>query len=200
MIVGLTGGIGTGKSTAAQFFKDLGITVVDADQVARDVVEPGTEALHQIATRFGDSVITNGHLDRKQLRQVIFSDSAAKTWLEQLLHPLIRKEMMSQLEAAQSPYAILEAPLLFENKLEQRCHRTILVDIPEQLQIERASSRDQTSSEEIQQIIELQMPREAKKQKADYVLDNSGTSEDLNNQILRLDQILRLLAANAEFV
>lgn len=200
MIVGLTGGIGSGKSTVSELFQNLGIVVVDADQVARDVVKPGTRALAEIQKHFGDEVTVGGELNRAALRQIIFSDATAQKWLEDLLHPLIRIETLKRLKAADSPYAILEAPLLFENDLDQTCHRTILVDIPEDEQRRRASQRDNRTEAEIQKIIDIQMPRADKRKRADYTLDNSLTVEDLKPQVLRLDQILRLMAANPELL
>lgn len=200
MIVGLTGGIGSGKSTAARFFTELGIEVVDADQVARDVVLPGTPALKAIQSHFGDDVVEHGQLNRAALRHIVFNDPEAKQWLEALLHPLIRETMLSQLSDAESPYAILEAPLLFENHIDEQCQRSILVDVPEAIQRQRASQRDERSESDIQRIIDLQMPREDKIVRADYLLDNSQSEEELKNQILRLDQVLRLLAANSEFL
>ncbi|EAR07405.1 dephospho-CoA kinase [Reinekea blandensis] len=200
MIVGLTGGIGCGKSTASALFQELGIVVVDADQVNRDIVQPGTPALTAIHEHFGDDVLQSGELDRRALRNIIFNNPVEQKWLEALLHPLIREEMFSRLNTATSVYALLEAPLLFENDLDKKCHRSILVDLPEDMQLSRASSRDGATSDDIQRIINTQMPRQEKIQRADYILDNSLSVDDLKNQVLRLDQVLRLMAENAEFL
>ncbi len=199
MIVGLTGGIGSGKSKAAAFFREQGITVVDADQVARDVVEPGTQTLSAIEEHFGPSILDQGCLNRTKLKEIIFNTPSEKVWLEDLLHPVIREEMFRQLKNATSPYAILEAPLLFENGLENYCQRTIVVDIPIGLQVERTKKRDQSSSDLIHSIIESQMSREDRINKADYIVDNSGDLDSLKAQVLRLDQILKLLAQNQDF-
>ncbi|WP_196157057.1 dephospho-CoA kinase [Reinekea sp. G2M2-21] len=200
MIVGLTGGIGCGKSTVARFFAELGITVVDADQVARDVVSPGTDALKSIKQHFGSQVIKEDQsLNRPQLRQLIFDNHDDKTWLENLLHPIIRKQMLTELDESKSIYSILEAPLLFENHLEAYCAKTVLVDVPVDLQIQRATQRDNADASTIQTIVDAQLPRSAKLEKADYVIDNSGDYNNAKMQVMRLDQILRLLAATEDF-
>ncbi|MEJ2042376.1 MAG: dephospho-CoA kinase [Reinekea sp.] len=200
MIVGLTGGIGSGKSSAADVFKDLGIDVVNADQIAREVVKPGTEALLTIRRHFGDQVLSGDELDRARLREIIFQSPSEKAWLESLLHPIIRKEMLARLAVTTSPYAILEAPLLFENNLEEFCHRTILIDVSVPVQIKRTATRDNTSDEKVKAIIQSQMPREEKLRKADYIVNNEEDRDALKAQVLRLDQILRLMAANSEFL
>ena len=200
MIVGLTGGIGCGKSTVARFFSELGITVVDADQVARDVVLPGTDTLRAIEEHFGSQVIKEDQsLNRPQLRQLIFNNPDDKIWLENLLHPIIRKQMLAELDESKSIYSILEAPLLFENHLEAHCVKTVLVDVPVELQIRRATQRDNADANAIQAIMDAQLPRSAKLEKADYVIDNSGNHDNTKMQVMRLDQILRLLAATEDF-
>lgn len=199
MIVGLTGGIGSGKSTAADIFKKIGITVVDADAVARDVVAPGSSALRAIVSRFGADVLDDESLNRSKLRDIIFKDREQKAWLESLLHPLIRESMFKQLSVAQGPYKILEAPLLFENNLHKACVKSILVDVPRDIQISRTTTRDSADQESVVAIIESQMPRDEKLSLTDYVLDNSGGLDDLEPQILRLDQVLQLLANNPDF-
>ncbi len=200
MIVGLTGGIGCGKSTVARFFAELGITVVDADQVARDVVLPGTDTLRAIEEHFGSQVIKKDRsLNRPQLRQLIFSNPDDKTWLENLLHPIIRKQMLAELNESKAIYSILEAPLLFENQLEVYCAKTVLVDVPVELQIQRATQRDNADANAIQAIMDAQLPRSTKLEKADYAIDNSGDHDNTKMQVMRLDQILRLLAATEDF-
>jgi len=200
VIVGLTGGIGCGKSTVARFLSELGITVVDADQVARDVVLPGTDTLRAIEEHFGSQVIKEDQsLNRPQLRQLIFNNPDDKIWLENLLHPIIRKQMLAELNESKSIYSILEAPLLFENHLEAYCVKTVLVDIPVELQIRRATQRDNADANAIQAIMDTQLPRSAKLEKADYVIDNSGNHDNTKMQVMRLDQILRLLAATEDF-
>jgi dephospho-CoA kinase len=182
--VGLTGGIGSGKSAASDHFQTLGIHVVDADVVAREVVAPGQPALAEIVKHFGSDIMSvNGHLDRAKLRQRIFSNNSEKAWLEALLHPLIRQEIKRQLSASESPYAILVSPLLFETNQHQLVNRTLLIDVPEALQLSRASSRDQNSLEQIQKIIDSQLPRNVKLSRADDVIVNDKTLDELKRSV-----------------
>ena len=191
LIVGLTGGIGSGKSTVAKAFQQLGIETVDADRASRAVVEPGMPALAAIAERFGPGIVQgDGHLDRAALRQIIFADSAKKHWLESLLHPLIRHWIVQQLGAATSPYVILESPLLFETDQHQLVGKTVLVDLPVELQIERACARDANQADQIQRIIDAQMPREEKLSRADIVLDNAQPLETLAARVAAVHQTL----------
>ena len=135
LIIGLTGGIGSGKSAASALFEGFGVHVVDADVVAREVVEPGMPALERITTHFGQNILeADGSLNRSRLREIIFADSEAKKWLEELLHPIIRNEIIKQLQQARSPYAILVSPLLFETDQHKLCTRSLLIDAPERLQ------------------------------------------------------------------
>ncbi|MDN2663653.1 dephospho-CoA kinase [Psychromonas sp. 14N.309.X.WAT.B.A12] len=174
VIIGLTGGIGSGKSTVANEFKALGVEVVDADLVAREVVAPGQPALAEIELYFGKEVIDESSgLNRAMLRQIIFSSDQKKQWLNNLLHPLIREALLAQLAQAESQYVILEAPLLLENKLTQYTDFTLVVDVPETLQIERAMQRDNNSRAQIQAIIDAQISRSERRQQADYIIDNS---------------------------
>ena len=142
LIIGLTGGIGSGKSTVAEQFAALGIVAVDADQASRAVVEPGMPALASIEKHFGPELITaDGQLNRPALREIIFANPSEKDWLEALLHPLIRDWILAQLQAATSDYVILESPLLFETDQHQLVDAVLLVDVPVELQLERASAR-----------------------------------------------------------
>jgi dephospho-CoA kinase len=191
LIIGLTGGIGSGKSTVAEAFRQLGIETVDADQASRAVVEPGMPALAAISAQFGSQIIqADGSLDRAALRQIIFTDPAQKLWLESLLHPLIRDWIIEQLKAATSAYVILESPLLFETDQHQLVHKTVLVDLPEALQIERACARDGNQADQIQRIIDAQMPREEKLSRADIVLDNSESLDTLAARVTAVHQTL----------
>ena len=191
LIVGLTGGIGSGKSTVAKAFQQLGIETVDADRASRAVVEPGMPALAAIAERFGPEIIqADGHLDRAALRHIIFADADKKYWLESLLHPLIRDWIIQQLAAATSTYVILESPLLFETDQHQLADKTVLVDLPVALQIERACARDANQADQIQRIIDAQMPREEKLSRADIVLDNSQPMESLAPRVTAIHQTL----------
>ncbi|WP_321149559.1 dephospho-CoA kinase [Aeromonas jandaei] len=177
-VVAITGGIGSGKTTIANQFAELGIDVVDADVIAREVVEPGTPALEAIADHFGPDVITpDGQLDRRRLRERVFSDPSAKAWLNALLHPLIRSEMQRQCAAARSPYSLLVVPLLVENKLTGLANRVLVVDVDEATQIERTCHRDGVTSEQAKAIIAAQASRSERLAAADDVIENGNGSE-----------------------
>ena len=193
-VVGVTGGIGSGKSAATAEFEKLGITIVDADVVARQVVMPGTPCLQAIAEHFGNQLLTEGgELNRKALRQRVFSNPQEKEWLNKLLHPAIREEIISQLEQADSPYVILSAPLLLENGLEKYCQRVLVIDVPESLQISRTIQRDDSPKKEVEAIMKAQLSRSERLKKANDVLNNDGSLEQLEQQVLQLHQ--RYLAA-----
>ena len=186
-VLGLTGGIGSGKSAVSAMFEELGIQVVDADILAREVVEPGSLGLKKIAEHFGDQILTsNGTLDRAKLRAIIFADESQKQWLNNLLHPLIRESMLSQLKQATSNYVILVAPLLFENGLEAYCNHTLLIDVPVDVQITRTTARDNVSVELAKQIIASQMSRADKQQKAGDILDNNRPLEEVKTDVQKL--------------
>ena len=186
-ILGLTGGIGSGKSAASQWFETQGINVVDADVVAREVVEIGQPALQQIQHTFGDWVLNaDGSLNRRALREHIFQHPSARHQLEQITHPAIRQSIMQQLQDAHSPYVILVSPLLFETDQHQLTNRTLLIDASEAIQIERASQRDGQDSEQIKKIIAAQMPREQKRQMADDIVMNDGHLDHLYQQLATL--------------
>ncbi|KHN58704.1 dephospho-CoA kinase [Aeromonas hydrophila] len=189
-VVAITGGIGSGKTTVANQFAKLGIEVVDADVIAREVVEPGTPALAAIAAHFGPEVITpDGQLNRRQLRERVFSDPDAKGWLNALLHPLIRTEMQRQCAAARSPYCLLVVPLLVENRLTALANRVLVIDVDEATQIERTCRRDGVSREQAQAILAAQAGRAERLAAADDVLDNqNGTPEAIKSRILALHE------------
>ncbi len=179
-ILGLAGGIGSGKTAATDHFQRLGITVVDADVAARTVVEPGQPALAAIAARFGDDVIdAEGRLRRPVLREIVFSDPEQRRALEAITHPAIRDELTRQLAAASSPYAILASPLLWESGQVGLVSRTLLIDAPEALQMERASTRDGVSREQIAAIMKAQWSRQQRLDHAHDVLVNDGSLEQL---------------------
>ena len=191
LIVGLTGGIGSGKSTVAKAFTALGIQVVDADYASRAVVEPSMPALKAIEAHFGTKLILpDGCLDRPALRQIIFSDKVQKNWLESLLHPLIRDWILSQLEfaLASSAYVILESPLLFEADQDLLVSEVLLVDVPVELQLARAMARDSNTKEQIQSIINAQMSRQDRLRKADLVFDNSLPENTVPARVQKLHQ------------
>ncbi|MBM7455455.1 dephospho-CoA kinase [Oceanisphaera litoralis] len=172
-IVGLTGGIGSGKSTVADFFAELGVEVVDADIIARQVVAPGEPALAAIAARFGPEIIAaDGNLDRRELRRRVFANPAEKDWLDALLHPLIRERMISACAAARSPYCLLVVPLLVENKLTGLCRRVLVVDVSPEQQLARTTRRDKADEAQIRAIMAAQASREQRLAAADDVIDN----------------------------
>jgi dephospho-CoA kinase len=189
-VVAVTGGIGSGKTTIANQFAALGIDVVDADVIARDVVEPGAPALAAIATYFGPDVIApDGQLDRRSLRERVFSDTNAKAWLNALLHPLIRQEMLRQCAAARSPYCLLVVPLLVENKLAGLANRVLVIDVDEATQIERTCRRDGVSAEQAKAIIAAQASRSERLAAADDVIDNhNGSQMAIKTRILALHE------------
>lgn len=189
-VVAITGGIGSGKTTVANQFAALGIEVVDADLIARDVVAPGTPALAAITSHFGPEILTEqGLLDRRVLRERIFSDPAAKSWLNALLHPIIRSEMLRQCAAVSSPYCLLVVPLLVENRLTELADRVLVIDVDEATQIERTCHRDGVSREQAQAILASQASRSERLAMADDVLDNqSGTTETIRARILALHE------------
>ena len=179
-VLGLTGGIGSGKSAASQWFESQGIAVVDADIVAREVVNIGQPALQQIQQAFGDWVLLeDGSLNRRALREYIFQSPEARKTLENITHPAIRTSIIQQLHAAQSPYAILVSPLLFETNQHELTQHTLLIDAAIELQIQRASQRDGQNVEQIQKIIAAQMPREQKCAMANDIVLNDGELEHL---------------------
>ncbi|AGI22864.1 dephospho-CoA kinase [Pseudomonas sp. ATCC 13867] len=188
-ILGLTGGIGSGKSAAAEHFAALGVHMVDADHAARWVVEPGRPALAKIVDRFGDAVLLpDGQLNRAALRERIFTSEEERRWLEQLLHPLIGEEIAANLARAESPYAILVSPLLVESGQRRMAQRVLVVDTPEHLQLERTMRRDKVSEEQVRAILKAQAVREDRLRHADDVLLNDGDLAHLHQQVERLHQ------------
>ena len=172
-ILGLTGGIGSGKSAAAQHFIDLGVDLIDADHASRWVVEPGRPALAKIAEHFGDAILLpDGQLDRAALRKRIFEAPQERLWLEALLHPLIADEIRSHLARAHSPYAILVSPLLIESGQYTMTQRILVIDVPQSTQIQRTLLRDGISEEQVQAILKAQASREDRLRHADDVLVN----------------------------
>ncbi|MCX4028327.1 dephospho-CoA kinase [Endozoicomonas sp. SM1973] len=188
--IGITGGIGSGKTAATDYLANSKqITIVDADIIARQVVEPGSSALSVITEHFGIQVLLeDGSLNRQYLRQLIFNSSVEKKWLESLLHPLIRQQIIVELELAISAYAVLVSPLLFETNQHLLVDRTLLIDVPETIQITRACQRDKMSKEQAQRILATQMPREKKRQKANDIINNQGSLQQLYAQLDQLHQ------------
>ena len=185
-VVGLTGGIGSGKSTIAELFAELGVPVIDADLVARQVVEKGSPLLAEIAAHFGPEILLeDGALNRAALREKVFNHESEKQWLNQLLHPAIRHEMLQQLAAQRMPYCIFMVPLLIENKLTALCQRVLVVDVSEQTQLTRASQRDNNQLALIKNIMQSQVSRSERLQHADDVINNDT---DLSESLPQLKQ------------
>ena len=198
-VLGLTGGIGSGKSAAADAFVALGIEAIDADHAARWVVAPGRPALEHIVDRFGDDVLqADGQLNRAALREHIFAEPEQRQWLEGLLHPLIRAEIKQFLAAAQSPYAILVSPLLIESGQHQIVQRVLVVDVPAEVQLTRALQRDQVSEAQLRAIMQVQLKRDERLQYADDVLCNVADKAALQQEVARLhDYYLTLKGGQA---
>ena len=165
----------------------MGITVVDADLAARLVVEPGRPALAAIAARFGEDILLpDGALDRAALRQKVFADEQERLWLEQLTHPLIGQEILQQLQAATSPYAILASPLLLETSQKELVDLVVVVDVPEEVQLSRTMARDSNDEAQVRRIMAAQISREKRLEGADIVIDNSGSLEELDEVVEEL--------------
>jgi len=194
--VGLTGGIASGKSTAAKFFGALGVPILDSDQVARDVVEPGQPPLERLVERFGRKILTpEGHLDRPALRDIVFSDPKARADLEALTHPAIGAAMEARSAAAGGPYQILVIPLLVEKNLASHVDRVLVVDCDEQLQVRRLRDRDGSTPEQVQAILKAQAPRAARLKAADDVIRNDSDMSAVRDQVAALHQRYLELAA-----
>lgn len=197
MIIGLTGGIGSGKSTVARAFETLGAAWVDADDVAREVVTPGEPALTAITERFGNQVINqDGTLNRAALRDIVFKDPAQRQWLESITHPKIRERLLQHIErlkSAGAPYVLLVSPLLFESGQDALVSRCVVVDIPTELQLFRTLKRDGVSESQVHAILAAQLPREQRLAKADDVIDNSGDHASMMQQVSKLHERYRHL-------
>lgn len=186
-VIGLTGGIGSGKSAAAEIFRTLGIEVIDADALAREVVEPGQPALSDIAAHFGKQLLAaDGSLDRAALRKIVFTNPDEKKWLENLLHPLIAELLQRRLSATESPYAILESPLLLETEQVKLVERVLVIDASEETQMARAMARDGSDEAVIRSIIASQIDRAERIQRADDLVSNEQDLEQLKENIKAL--------------
>jgi dephospho-CoA kinase len=197
-VVGLTGGIGSGKSAVSERFEKLGIRVVDADIASRVVVEPGRPAIKAIEEHFGPDVIAeDGSLDRAALRKLVFEDEAERKWLEQLTHPLINAYIAEELAAAESPYAILAHPILIETRGRKGCDRILVVDVPEELQVSRTMERDDNPESQVRAIMAAQASREERLAAADDVIVNDQGLGHLDAEVARLhEHYLELAAAS----
>lgn len=190
-VVGITGGIGSGKTAATDHFASLGITIVDADLASRIIMEPGRPALAAVEERFGEEMLLDdGNLDRGRMRELVFREPSHRQWLEGLTHPLIAEEISCQLQAATSTYVILSSPLLLETAQKDLCDCLVVVDVAESVQLERTMARDDNDEAQVQRIIAAQMPRQHRLDLADYVLDNSGSPQELQAAVEALHRDL----------
>lgn len=183
-LIGLTGGIASGKSAVANRLAELGAEIIDTDLISREVVEPGTPALAQIAVHFGPEVIAeDGTLNRAVVREKVFANPSERKWLEALLHPVIRQTALDRAQRSQAQLAVLVVPLLFESGQYQHTDLNLVVDVPVDVQRQRVLARDAVSEDQVEQILSAQMSRAARLEKADRVIENSGTLEQLFAQV-----------------
>jgi dephospho-CoA kinase len=189
-VVGLTGGIGSGKSTVADLFVQRGVTLVDTDAIAHALTGPGGAAIPPLQKAFGETLLrADGGLDRVAMRRLVFTDASAKARLEAILHPMIRAESDRQCAAAQSPYVVLAVPLLVESGIyRQRCDRILVIDCDEATQVARVIARSGMSEPEVRSILSAQATREVRLAAADDVVDNSGAPETLPAIVEKLHQ------------
>jgi dephospho-CoA kinase len=188
-VVGLTGGIGSGKSAAADEFARLGASVVDTDVIAHALTQQGGAAVAEVEKRFGKEFVVNGAMDRKKMRDHVFADPAAKRALEALLHPMIREESARRIAAASAPYVVHVVPLLIESPdYRRRVNRVLVVDAPEEVQVARVRARSNLPEEEVRAIMRMQVTRAERLAAADDVIDNAGSRDALRNQVAALHE------------
>ena len=191
MIVGLTGGIGSGKSSAANFFAELGIDVIDADEVSKNILDTNAAAKNKFVDTFGKEFLdANSNIDRNLLRSKIFKDEDKKSLLESIIHPLVREEILKFIENSKTIYKIIMVPLIYETNSKDFYHKIIVIDCDEEYQIERASSRDSKPKEDINNIIKNQATREQRLSIADEIILNNSSLDDLKNQVIKIHQKL----------
>jgi dephospho-CoA kinase len=203
LVIGLTGGIGSGKSITAQLFSEKGIPIIDADVISHQLTASHQPAVKIISEHFGqDIILTNGQLNRKKLRDIIFQDPNERIWLENLLHPLIRMEIKRQIHTLSSPYCIIVIPLLLEALSKPENHeaydflsRILVIDAPSNIQIARTSQRDHTDEQSVQSIINVQINREDRLNNADDIIINNGTLTDLKSEVEKLHQLYLSLSS-----
>ncbi len=196
-IVGLTGGIGSGKSTVSAIFKKLGVPVIDADQIARELVEPEQPALKQIIHAFGSELLNQaGELDRNKMRKIIFQHPEEKKTLESILHPLIRESMLHQISRLKTPYCILEIPLLLESNQTDLVDKILVIDVPPDLQYKRVQDRSNLSKQEVETIIATQIDRSSRLAAADDIIVNNRSLAELDKKVEQLHQTYLSFAKN----
>ncbi len=198
MRVGVTGGIGSGKTALTDWLSEQGIVIVDADRVAREVVQPGTPALKAIIDAFGEQYLTqDGNLDRAAMRQLVFGDEEKRLLLESITHPQIREALWDQLQRADSAYVVLSSPLLLESGQSEMVDVSVVVDVPEEMQIQRTMARDANDKALVEKIMAAQMRRQERLQLADIVVDNSGDLSALHDRAALLHETLLNRAVGA---
>lgn len=187
--IGLTGGIASGKSSAARAFKNLGIDIISADEIAKDILQKNSPALKQVVQKFGIEILNADlELDRKKLRELIFNNSKKRKALDAITHPAIRKQMVDLAQSALSPYVVLEIPLLIETGMHSLVNRILVVTSEEEIQLKRIMQRDNCSHEHAKNILAAQTTNEIRMQYADDCIRNSGSLDKLNNQVQLLHQ------------
>ena len=193
MVIGLTGGIATGKTTVSNYLKELGYPVIDADVVARQVVEPGTKGLRMITDTFGEKVLTSdGQLDRQQLAQLVFTSSEQLQQLNRILQPIIRERIQEPISTSKDPVVVIDVPLLYEQHYEDLCDVVMVVSAQPQQQLERLMNRNHLTMDEAKNRVASQMPLSSKERLADVVIDNNGSVEETRQQVKRwLNQVVR---------
>ena len=190
-VLGVTGGIGSGKSAATDIFSSLGVKVVDADVLSRVPVQKGEAGLVEIEKRYGKKILlSSGELNRKKLREIIFEKEEEKIWLENLLHPLIADLISQELKSSTSIYTILASPLLFETKQSNHCNETLVIDVSEETQVLRTKTRDEVSEEQVRTIILSQINRTERLRLANHIIENEGSLDDLAKAVKELHQKL----------
>ncbi|UCC55326.1 MAG: dephospho-CoA kinase [Gammaproteobacteria bacterium] len=196
LVIGLTGGIGSGKSVVAKLFSRRDVPVIDADRIARDLVEPGTPALETIINTFGpDYLQPDGQLDRNRLRRLVFTDPALRHQLESILHPLIRNNIKELINSIREPYCIVVIPLLLETGQSDLVDRILVIEAPEETRIDRVARRDRLPADEIHAILQSQTDRETRLAAADDVIVNAGTIDELAEKVQTLHETYLALAA-----
>ena len=197
MKIGLTGGVASGKSTVARAFANLGVAVIDSDRIARDIVEPGQPALAEVVAAFGPEIVgEDGRLDRKSLRELVFSDSSRRARLEAILHPRIAAELHARAGAAGGPYQVLEIPLLLETGMQTQVDRVLVVDCPVEAQVQRLIERDGGTASDAHRIVAAQTGRDRRLAAADDVIVNDGALDSLDRSVRALDRSYREISGD----